>query len=366
MNIFKRLFGKEEKKNEQTNPIQNKENIEELEQKALEELQAMPQKDRDLLVEMMNKLSGNSVIETNTPELFKFEVYDSMNRYISMPEVKIELDLKDDEGNPLKEHEAFDATYSEWMKIQSAWDRRALLFRLWDESEFERLQKWQILERFIKDRYALKALDFHQTSVSLDDFKDIRVILALSKLYRVMDSIPDAKHFAAGAYELRPDLDIVKVEYANVLHLCDSQEEKELAHKLITEVIENKITESEEKQIGVLNYFMFSEGYIDSSIFAVMFLKEGNCDAETWDKLAEEYYWCPIYRFEHSVFLSQNDDGLRALAKLDSLANEFPWHKSGVLAYIDAINQLRIQRNDSNFMSKEMNKMEENKSMWRE
>lgn len=364
MGIFKRLFGKQEKKIEQNETIENSENLDELEKKAIEELKSLPQKDRDLFLEMMNKISGSSVIETNTPELFRIEFYDSLNRYYSSPELKIGLNLKDEHGVLLEEHEAFDHTFSEWKKIKSVWDRRAVLFEHWDESEFNKLQKWQIIERFVKDRYALKAFDFQKTNVEQEDFQDIRLVIALSKLYRTLDTISQAKHFAKGAFELRPDLDIVKVEYANVLHLSDSEKEKEQSHKLINEVIENKIKKSVENKIPLLNYFVFSEEYLDSSIFAVNFLKVGNCDSETWEKLSEEYYWCPIFRFEHSVFLSQNGDSLKALAKLDSLANEFPWFKSGVLANIDAIKQLRTQRNEPYFMSEEMNKMEQYKSMW--
>jgi hypothetical protein len=366
MSLFKRLFGKTENKEQERNSSIIEKNAEEHEKKAMDELKSSPQNDQDLFLEMMNKLSGSNEISTNTPDLFKTELYDSINRYYSSPEFRIELSLEDEQGNLFEEHEAFNFTFNEWKKVRSIWDRRAILFEQWDETELNKLQKWQIIERFVKDRYALKALNFQETNIKQDDFQDIRLIVALSKLYRVLNSIPQALHYSKGAYELRPDLDIVKTEYANLLHLSDSYEDKELSHKLINEVIENRIkNDANEKEIPLLNYFAFSVNYIDSSIFAINFLKAGNCDEETWEKLAEEYYWCPTFRYEHSVFLSQNGESLRALAKLDSLANEFPWYESGVLANIDAINQLRIQNKDNSFMSEEMNKMEQYKSMWK-
>jgi hypothetical protein len=350
MNLFKKLFGKSEKK---TFNIKE-ENLEQIEKKDI------PKNDQDLFLEMLNEMSGSAEINSNTPELFKNELYDSLKRYYSSPEYRIELNLKDDKGNSYEEHDAFDSTYDEWKEVKSVWDRRAILFELWDGTELKKLQKWQVIERLLKDRYALKALDFLKTNINQDDFQDIRLIVAVSKLFRSLDSIPRALHHSKGAYELRPDLDIVKIEYANVLHLSDSLDDKELSHKLINEVIENKIkNETNEKEIPLLNYFVFSVGYIDSSIFAINFLKLGNCDEATWQQLAEEYYWCPIFRLEHSVFLSKNGESLRALAKLDSLANEFPWYKAGVLANIDAINQLRIQKNDTSFMNEEMEKMEQ-------
>lgn len=366
MSIFRRLFGKAENIEKEINSSKIEKNIDEPEEKAMNKLKSLPKKDQDLFLEMMNKLSGSNEISPNTPELFKTELYDSLNRYYASPEFRIELNLKDDKGNLLEEHKAFDFTFNEWKKVRSIWDRRAILFEQWDETEFIKLQKWQIIERFVKDRYALKAIDFHKTNINKDDFQDIRLIVAISKLNRVLNRIPQALHYSKSAYEFKPDLDFVKTEYANSLHLSDSQEEKELSHKLINEVIENRVkNDANNKEIPLLNYFIFSIDYIDSSIFAVNFLKAGSCDEETWEKLAEEYYWCPIFRYEHSVFLSQNGENLRALAKLDSLANEFPWYKSGVLAYIDAINQLRIQNKNNLFMSEEMNKMEQYKSMWK-
>ncbi|MES2616979.1 MAG: hypothetical protein V4613_03820 [Bacteroidota bacterium] len=346
MGLFKRLFGKSE--NEEQKGISSKE-------------------EKDLFLKMLGELSGEAEISTNTPELFKSELYETASRYYSSPEIKPKLNLTDAKGNTYMEHEAFDYTYSEWKKIRSVWDRRTILFEHWDKSQFNNLQKWQIIERYVKDRMALKAVEFQRTSINQDDFQDIRLIVALSKLYRALDSIPQALHYSKGAYELRPDLDIVTVEYATVLYLSHSDEDKAISHKLMNEVIANKIkNEPEGKKIPLLNYFIFSTDFIDSSIFAINFLRAGNVDDATWGKLAEEYYWCPVYRFEHSVFLSQNGDSLRALAKLNSLADEFPWYKTGVLANIDAINQLRIQNNNPSFMSEEMNRMEQYQSMWKE
>ncbi len=344
MSIFKKLFGKTEKK--QTEKSQST---------------GLPKEAQEEFLRMMKQMSSTS----NTPEQFKIELYDSLNRYYSNPELRIKLNLTDKDGKVDKEHEAFGGTFIEWQQIKSIWDRRSVLFDFWDDTEFKKLQKWQIIERFTKDRYALKAIEFQKTDITIDDLQDIRLIISLSKMYRVMDSFEHALKYSKGAYELRPDLDIVTIEYANVLHLSNSEQDKELSHKIITEVIAKKVKETEEKKVALLNYFMFSPDYIDSSVFAVSFLHQGNCDIETWEKLAEEYYWCPVFRYEHSTFLSKKGEPIRAMAKLSSLANEFPWYKTGVLANIDVINQMREQRNDQNFMAREMNQMEEYKKMWK-
>ncbi|RSC93956.1 hypothetical protein [Tenacibaculum singaporense] len=318
-----------------------------------------PQKEKSKEVTKEPSLSYDS----NTPDLFKIELYDSLNRYYSSPELNIELNLVDKKGNKLKEHEGLDHTYSEWKKIRSIWDRRSLLFEQFDQTEFNNLKSWQVIERFVKDRYGLKAIEFLKTNIDKNDFDDVRLVVALSKLYRVLNSLNSSMKYAKGAYELRPDLDITKVEYANILHLTGTEEEKEEAHKLMNEVLKKRIENENSDEIVLLNYFRFSKDYIDSSVFAISFLLQGNCDIETWDKIAEDYYWCPLFRHEHAVLLGNQGESLKAIAKLCSLSDEFPWYKPAVSSSIDAINQFRTQANDSTIMKNEMERMLKYQSM---
>lgn len=342
MNLFKRIFGNKNDKQH----INEKETV---------------QKSTNTVEQFLSK----NDLSTNSPQLFKSELYDSLKRYYAAPDINPTLNLTDDKGEIYEEYEAFNTTYEQWKGIRSIWDRRSVLFSLWDDSELQRLEKWQVIERYVKDRYVLRAIDFQKNNIAIDDLRDIRLIVALSKLYRAMNSLSEALYYAEIGYKLRPDLDIVKTEYANVLHLFDSEDDKKRSHELINEVIENKIKKDTAENVALLNYFVFSENYIDSSIFTILYLNIGNCDAETWDKLAEEYYWCPNFRYEHSVFLSNSGDSLHALAKLNSLANEFPWYKTAVLANIDIIGQFRTLNNDPNFMNEELKQMEKFRSMWK-
>jgi len=361
MGLFKRLFGKAEKKE----PENQQYDLEAMEKKAMEDLEGLPQEDQDLFKAMMDKISGVSGKNTHTPQLFKTELYDSLNRYYALPEAKIELDLEDETGRSYPEHEAFDATFQEWQQVRSVWDRRSILFGLWDESEFDKLHKWQVIERFVKDRYPLKAVDFQKTGITQEDLQDAKLLVALSKLYRVLDYLPQALQYAQAAYTAHPDQDFVKVEYATVLHLSAAKEDLELSHQLIHKVLENKIRQDSDKdEIGLLNYFVFAPGYLDSSVFAAHFLKAGPADDAAWEALAAEYYWCPVFRFEHAVSLANSGENLRVLAKLTALADEFPWYKQGILANVDAINQMRQHNSDPAFMEEEMKRMEQYRSMW--
>lgn len=363
MNFLKKWFGGSSKSEKQSENVSSQFNNSAQQQLTgnIAQQDQLSEQDRELLLKMLGR---SEPLEQNTPEQFREELYFSLERYYSTPGLKIKLNLTDTDGTTYLEHEAFDGTYAHWKGIRSINDRRGVLFAHWDESELSKLEKWQVLERWVKDRYPTRALDFYRNEVTQEDFQDIRLIVALCKLYRCLDMQEEAMRYAKGAYELRPDLDIVKVEYANILHLSAKQEDKELSHSLFNGIVENKIKNDNQTKIGLLNYFFFGEDYLDSSIFAVNFLRAGNGDHQAWEMLSAEYYWCPIFRMEHTVFLSDNNQGLAAIAKLSSLADEFPWFKQGVLGFIKAIEQLRAQKGDPELMAEEMEKMERYKASW--
>jgi hypothetical protein len=354
MNFFKNLFSNRTKEEAAIKPPELPVEKQSIEKEQPHNVNKSPQ----------NTAPPQQQNNSKEEEDFKNELYLSMRRYYSNAGLQAVLNLTNN-GITLKEHEAFDGTYREWQDIRSAWDRMGLFYDLWDQTELKKLEKWQVLERYIKDRRAVDALNFKEINVTTEDFMDIRVPVALSKMYRSLDTLPNALYYAEAAYKLRPDLDIVKVELATALHISDNETDRERAHSLMQEVLEKKIKASGDKEVALLNFFIFSEDYIDSSIFAALYLQLGNCDVTTWDTMAEEYYSCPRFRYEHAVFLNNQNDNMRAIAKLDSLANEFPWFKKGVLTYIDSIKTIRKNMNNPSFLEDEMKRMEQYKSMWK-
>lgn len=312
------------------------------------------------------KTAKTSESQNPQHEQFKEELYHSLQRYYYTPGFTVELNLTDSNGRQYKEHEAFNATFSEWQGIRSFWDRMGIFYDLWDQTERKNLAKWQVMQRYINDRYALKALDFFKENVTQEDYMDIRLPVAVSKMNRSLDNFETAKYYAQAAYELRPDLDIVKVELATVLHLSDSPEDREKGHALMNEVLEKKIKDYNGTEVSLLEFFMFGEGYIDSSVFAAMFLHVGEANLDNWDIMADEYYYCPHFRYEHAIVLHKNNDTMRMLAKLDSLCNEFPWFKKAVNTYIDAVQSVRKTMGNPDFMKNELARVEQYKAMWKQ
>lgn len=293
--------------------------------------------------------------ETTTPAMsedgnyFNLEMIEAFKRFYSDPGLHITVETEDEKGNILP---AYQELFNEWQGIQSKWDRMSLFYRFWDHSQFDKLEDWQVIERFVKDRYPKKALEYFEKKMSDKRHFTKEELVALSKLHRALLDNPTAKEYIETAYHNHQEDDAVKVEYATVLHIIGNHSEKEFSHQLFHEVLDKKIQRNDTE--SVFDCFRFSEGYTDSSIFAMLYLMNTEADNDIWDYVAEEYYYCPVFRYEHAVQLAQSENPLRALAKLTSLSQEFPWFRTALESTIGNIKSVRKQLNNPDFMEKEL------------
>ncbi|MFC0515187.1 hypothetical protein ACFFGT_13295 [Mucilaginibacter angelicae] len=375
MNIFKKLFGKKDTNIEEVpsalenvvpdqpeisgNTAPMTEEIEEAPFTQEKVAAAQPEANEYTLpaAEELKKAFDEKFSFDRSEENFEIEMYNSIKRYYSRPDLDIRFNLTDANGITYKPHEAFNAVFDKWKEIRSKWDRRGLLFSFWDETESNKIGKWQIIERYNNDRKPVEAGEYFSKNVKDDDLNDALVLVAMAKTNRLLSRLEKARKIIEYAFENVPNHPKVRVEYANILHLHGNESDKQKAHNLIDELLKEKIAASDQKTIGLLNYFCFSKAYIDSSIFAASFLHAGNADLKAWDLLAEEYYYCPVFRYEHAVKLTNTNEPMLALAKLNSLADEFPWYEQGVIAAIDIINQFRSQMNNLRFMEDELQRL---------
>ena len=347
MNLFKKLF---------------KKNFTASENEGQDDLKNEAENDKRGIAN--NSTSFDDFVKSNfgfdaSPQNFKTELYDSFRRYYAEPSLKFNINLTDPvTGVTYEPHEAFNAVYDEWKTIHSSWDRRSLLFSFWDETELNKLQKWQIVQRYNNDRFPVKSFKFHAQDVKSDDLNDVRLIIALAKTYRLLFKLDEARKYIEFAYKHKPDHEQIIVEYANLLHLSDNEADKERAHELMQNVLKNKVSASEDKEVALLRLFCFKEGYLDSSVFATLYLKAGSCPLSDWDAMAVEYYYCPVFRLEHASRILSEGDVAKALAKLMSLTEEFPWFKKGVSEAKSFIEQLRAQMNNPQFMAKEVERLD--------
>lgn len=283
---------------------------------------------------------------------FDVEIVEAYKRYYSDPASDISLDSKDQNGKSVPSYLAYPQIFSQWAEIQSKWDRMSVLYEFWDHSQLDKLQDWQIMERFTKDRYATKSLNYFRKKVEIKNQLTVEELVATSKLHRILLDNDSAMIYAKKAYENAPNNDLAKVEYASVLHLSKDTVKREKSHQIIGDVLEKKMKQNDSQNI--FDCFIFSENYLDSSVFAMAYLINSDADLETWDYVAEEYYYCPVFRYEHAVKLSESENtGLRALAKLTSLSQEFPWFTTALQSTIKNIESMRIHLGENDFMEKE-------------
>lgn len=297
-----------------------------------------------------------SLIEAGTN--FDFEIVEAFQRYYSDPSLSVSIEVKDDKGNIYPAHIAYKDLFLEWTEIQSKWDRMSLLYKFWDESQIQESEHWQIIERYTKDRYPKISLKYFEQFLSSQESLDAKEAVAVSKMYRSLLQEEKARKYIEEAYRKFPDEDAVKVEYATVLHLSANHLEKESSHVIFHKVLNKKIKREDTQSI--FECFLFSEGYVDSSVFAVSYLMTTEAALNQWDILADEYYHCPVFRYEHAVKLSQSDEPLRALAKLTSLSQEFPWFKTALETTVKNIHSMRKQLNSPDFMEKELKEFQSN------
>ncbi|WP_435525245.1 hypothetical protein [Chryseobacterium indoltheticum] len=100
--------------------------------------------------------------------------------------------------------------FSEWVNIRSKWDRMSVLYEFWDNSQLEKLEDWQIIERFTKDRYATKSLNYFRKKIEGKKQLSVEELVAASKLYRILLDNDSALSYAEKAYDKFPDNDFGK------------------------------------------------------------------------------------------------------------------------------------------------------------
>lgn len=362
MGLFDFLF-KRKKKN-QTNEVnlKNESPVEELTLPINEEISVPSEKINAQVIEETTATSEKeipAIIESAAAPFinedgnrFNLEITEAFKRYHCDPTLEVNIEVEDEKGNALTAHQAYNELFKEWKEIQSKWDRMSIFYRFWDQSQFEELEHWQVIERFVKDRYPKKALLYFEKNMSDRRNFSKEELISLSKLHRVLLDNLTAKEYIETAYKNYPDDDAVKVEYATVLHIIGNHSEKEHSHEVFHEVFDKKIQQNDTS--SVFDCFKFSEGYTDSSIFAMVYLINTEADNDAWDNVAEEYYYCPVFRYEHAVQLSQSENPMRALAKLTSLSQEFPWFRTAVESTIGNIKSVRKQLDNPDFMEKEL------------
>lgn len=283
---------------------------------------------------------------------FTSDFNDALERYMGFPGSKIEYEFKDKKGNVIPPSFAFEGTYNEWKTIQSVWDKRSVIFSALDEIYLSKIPKEQIIERFVIDRYPEKALMFSEKYITEDDLKNDEVLASLSKCHFFLSNFDKSIELAQKAINLNNENKKAQIALADSLHMTNQHDK---AHEIYEAILKSSTLKDWAKdEINILEIIDYSNDILNSSVYAVGLLSNAETDEATWDKVSEEFYHCAFFRSQHAFWLIENDQNLKAIAKLISAAQEFPWYRDAVVNAKSIILQFREQMGSDNLWEGEL------------
>jgi hypothetical protein len=281
--------------------------------------------------------------ETTIEEVFEKEILQTIPRYVSHVTMDIDLDFKNSDGTKLDFAKEFAKQFEHWKLAKSPWDKRSLIYTILDKKIGEKLSLWQLIERYLDDRYAKKALEIGNAYLTEKEVRDPNYWASLAKVQIVLLKFQEAERSLATCLEIDPKHTKGRVHFANLLHL--NQEEKQ-AHELYNEILkESQILNSKEEKILNFQDLVGRTGVLNSPIYAIAWLSQDK-DAPThiWNWAANEFYYSPYFRSNHAYFLIKKGDALEGFAKLLAVSQEMDWYKDAVLNAHSLIEQLNLSQ----------------------
>lgn len=280
---------------------------------------------------------------------FTADFYASLKRYLCLKKDEhIEFEFKDKRGHIIPTTQAFEDTYLQWKNIHSPWDRQSVIFDAIDKQYFHRLEKWQVIERYVIDRYPNKAIEFAMKHADEQDFDNPDFLTSMAKCFFVLSKYEKGIEYARKAVEIN-DKKEAKIILADLLHLSNNHEE---AHRLYDEVLKSfSLKGNSEEKISILQVVGYEYDVLNSSVYAVALL---NDDEDSWNEVAKEFYYCPYFRSQHAFWLLNQGENLKGIAKLVSLSQEFPTYQEGVVNAHSSILQFRKQIGNDDIWEEEL------------
>lgn len=288
---------------------------------------------------------------------FTIDFEDALKRYIGVTDGKVDYEFKDKNGTIIPPSYAFKGTYNQWKEIVSAWDKRSVIFAALDEIYLSKIPVHQIIERFVMDRYPEKALLFADSFAKENEYNNPDFLASLSKCYFILSQFEKSIDLAQKALALDANNKKAKIAMADSLHLTNRHVE---AHQMYNELLKaSKLNDWKKDEINITELVDFHNDIVHSSVYAAGLLSDGKADEITWNKVAEEFYYCPYFRSQHAFWFLKNGENLKAVAKLLTTAQEFPWFQDAVVNAKSVILQFREQMQSDDLWEDELRYLSE-------
>jgi hypothetical protein len=274
-------------------------------------------------------------------ELFQIEVNRSLRRYLQQPGGELNVAFRDDDGQPMPYADALPGVFSQWLEIQSSWERRILIYReALDHMVSEHLLLWQWAERYLEARYPNEALQGLQNA-GMPTEGQADYCATYAKALSILGRYNEAEAIARQGLTFDSTHKRCKIQLADALHL---KGETEPAHRLYNEILYQNITQASLGSNDTLSFEQrvgFDGNVLHSPVYAINLLDHSpKVTQAMWQWAEDEFYWSPYFRCYHAYHLLDQGEGLRAFAKLLALIKEMPWVKEAALNTMALFEQL--------------------------
>lgn len=298
--------------------------------------------------------NNNNSNQASSEQAFEKSILKTISRYTSGVGTASSFDFKNSDGSKLNFAKSFPKQFEQWQLTESLWDKRSLIYSVLDEKIGKNLNLWQLIERYIDDRFAKKALEIANAYLTEKEVRDPNYWASLAKVQLVLTKYPEAEQSIKTCLQLEPNHKKGRLRKADLLYL--NQEEKK-AHQLYNKILEEyKILDLEVgKELNFQDLVGFG-GVLHSPIYTMAWLLEDkNAPQHIWNWAANEFYYSPYFRSHHAYFLIKKGDALEGFSKILALSQEMDWYKGAVLNTHSLIKQLNLNQT----MDKERSRLEE-------
>jgi tetratricopeptide (TPR) repeat protein len=275
-------------------------------------------------------------------ERFQKEFLETVPRYVSTPKASIDLRARHRETNEVIPFAiAFSEQFETWKTVKSLADRRGIIYSILDNSIGNQLKIWQVIERFIDDRYPEKALSIAINNRTEEDLHSADYWASVAKVNFVLTNYSEAETNALKALEIEKIHKRAKIVLADIYHFTNKIKE---AHEIYNSILKELLPKDKEVDLPIVELLGFDGNILNSPIYASSWLKaDKNMNEETWNWAGEEFYYSPHFRSQHAYHLIEKKEHLKGFVKLLNLTKEMPWFKESVINSYNLIGQLNME-----------------------
>jgi tetratricopeptide (TPR) repeat protein len=284
---------------------------------------------------------SESTLDTEI-ERFQKEFIGTVPRYISTPKASVDLRARHHETNEVIPFAiAFPEQFETWKTVKSLADRRGIIYSILDSSIGNQLKIWQVIERFIDDRYPEKALSIATNNRTEEDLLSADYWVSVAKAHFVLTNYSEAETNALKALEIEKINKRAKIVLADIYHFTNKLNE---AHEIYNSILKELLPKDKGVNLPIVELLGFDGNILNSPIYASSWLKaDKNMNEETWNWAGEEFYYSPHFRSQHAYHLIEKKEHHKGFVKLLNLSKEMPWFKESVINSYNLIGQLNIE-----------------------